>query len=75
MAAKNGKELHGKFSGLGVPRSFEKLIFDHHDAKAEQVELIEEVFRSLCRGIKLKVCIANGSGSKGCYHHVLCDYT
>ena len=54
MAMKTGKQLHGKFSGLGVPKSFEKSVYENQ-YKAEQVQRVDDTFKELCQEVEFDV--------------------
>lgn len=54
IAQNSNEEIVSRFSGLGIPVSFQKKI--HTDAEANtQITAIEENYKRLCRGENLQV--------------------
>ena len=54
MAQKAEKGTLDKFSGLGVPTSFQKKIHENSE-DYEQLVRLEEVYAQLCRGEEVQV--------------------
>ena len=54
MAQKSDERLYDQFSGLGVPTSFQKKLYENKNG-FDQLEKLEENYRQLCRGDNIQV--------------------
>lgn len=56
LAKDTPDEMLDRFSGMGIPGSFQKTLYSLRDSK-EHVDELGDAFRRLCRGETLQVSI------------------
>lgn len=56
MARDSDDAVQDKFSGLGLPTSFQQQIYEGQDG-VEQVKQVDDLYRRLCRGEDILVSV------------------
>lgn len=57
LAQRSDGHIHDRFSGLGLPISFQQEVYANHEG-ADSVKLLNELYRRLCRGDEVQVRLA-----------------
>lgn len=54
LARQSDGQILDRFSGLGIPISFQQQIYANHDG-ADAVKILDDLYRRLCRGEQIQV--------------------
>lgn len=58
LAQHSNGEIQDRFSGLGLPVSFQQQVYANHDG-GDAVKLLNELYRRLCRGEDVQVRLSH----------------